>query len=80
MNHLVADPHLEHCPDFASPIFHASCLALLSPTVDDAQAAIMLQTIWVATNTAQKVQWQQQLDNDALEATEQRRLLAEADA
>ncbi|KAG2130731.1 hypothetical protein DEU56DRAFT_740482 [Suillus clintonianus] len=39
----------------------------------------MLQTIWTATNTALKVQWQQQLDDDALQAENQRRLLAEAD-
>ncbi|KAG1761298.1 hypothetical protein EDD22DRAFT_745372, partial [Suillus occidentalis] len=74
-----ADPHFEHCPDFASAVFQASRTPLLGPTVDDAQAATMLQTIWVATNATQRVQWQQQLDGDALEAAAQRRLLAEAE-
>ncbi|KAG2029116.1 hypothetical protein BDR03DRAFT_824397, partial [Suillus americanus] len=47
---------------------------------DDAQAAIMLKTIWLATNETLKTQWQQQLDADVLEAEEQRHILAEEEA
>jgi hypothetical protein len=79
MNRLTINPNLEQCPDFTSALFQASRTPLLSPTVDDNQAAVTLQMIWAATNAAQRVQWQQQLDSDALAATEQRRLLAEAD-
>jgi hypothetical protein len=79
MNHLTIDPNSEQCSDFTSAIFQASCTPLLSPTVDDTQAAVILQTIWPATNAAQRVQWQQQLDSDALATAEQCHLLAEAD-
>jgi hypothetical protein len=40
----------------------------------------MLQTIWVATNATLKAQWQLQLDEDALAAAEQQRLLDDANA
>ncbi|KAG2347096.1 hypothetical protein BDR05DRAFT_945484 [Suillus weaverae] len=76
---LNADPKLEHCPDFTSINFVASCTPLPGPTTDDAQAAVMLQTIWVATNAARKVQWQQQLEEVELQAMEQHRLLSKAD-
>ncbi|KAG2087592.1 hypothetical protein BD769DRAFT_1372955 [Suillus cothurnatus] len=79
MNCLTIDPNLEQCPDFTSALFQASRTPLLSPTVDDNQAAVTLQMIWAATNAAQRVQWQQQLDSDTLAATEQHRLLAEVD-
>ncbi|KAG2118569.1 hypothetical protein BD769DRAFT_1672229 [Suillus cothurnatus] len=39
MNHLTINPNLEQCPDFTSAIFQASRTPLLSPTVDDTQAA-----------------------------------------
>lgn len=38
-----------------------------------------MRSMWVATNTALKVQWQQQLEEEELHAAEQRRLLSEAD-
>ncbi|KAG2118500.1 hypothetical protein BD769DRAFT_1749837 [Suillus cothurnatus] len=79
MNRLTINPNLEQCSDFTSAIFQASHTPLLSPTVDDTQAAVILQTIWPATNAAQRVQWQQQLDSDALATAEQHHLLAEAD-
>jgi hypothetical protein len=53
MNHLTIDPNLEQCPDFTSAIFQASRTPLLSPTVDDTQAAVILQMICAATNAAQ---------------------------
>jgi len=79
MNHLTIDPNLEQCPDFTLAIFQASCTPLLSLTVDDPQAAVILQMICAAINTAQWVQWQQQLDSDALATAKQCCLLAEAD-
>ncbi|KAG1847229.1 hypothetical protein F4604DRAFT_1594649 [Suillus subluteus] len=51
---------------------------LLNPTTNEAQAAVMLQTIWTATNSALKLQWQLQLDTDAAAAAEEQRLLDEA--
>ncbi|KAG1820585.1 uncharacterized protein BJ212DRAFT_1266680, partial [Suillus subaureus] len=80
MNRLQADPTLEQCPDFASAIFQASQAPLLGPMIDDAQAAVILQTIWVATNNALKTQWQQQLNADVLQAEEQHCILAEEEA
>jgi hypothetical protein len=53
MNCLTIDPNLEQCPDFTLAIFQASCTPLLSPMVDDTQAAVILQMIWAATNAAQ---------------------------
>ncbi|KAG1781491.1 hypothetical protein EV702DRAFT_962263, partial [Suillus placidus] len=78
MNRLVSDPNLEHCPDFTSISFQPSRTPLLSPTTDDGQAVVTLQTIWVATNATLKAQWQRQLDEDALAAGEQQCLLDEA--
>ncbi|KAG1807348.1 uncharacterized protein BJ212DRAFT_1303554 [Suillus subaureus] len=50
------------------------------PTINDTQAAALLQTFWIATNAALKLQWQQQLAADKLIAAERRRLLIEEDA
>jgi hypothetical protein len=62
MNRLATDPNLQQCPDFTSDTFQASRAPLLNPAVDNAQAAIILQTIWLATNSALKIQWQEQVD------------------
>ncbi|KAG1798692.1 uncharacterized protein BJ212DRAFT_1305712 [Suillus subaureus] len=78
MNRLIVDPNLEHCPDFTLAAFQPSCLLLLNPLTDDAQAAVMLQNIWLAMNSTLKIQWQQQLDSDTLEVTEQQCLLDKA--
>lgn len=82
MTRLLADPTLAQCPDFTSVAFNASRALLLSPAIDDAQAAAMLRTIWLATNTALTKQWQRQLDSDAqaVQVAEQQRLLAEDEA
>ncbi|KAG1835951.1 hypothetical protein DFJ58DRAFT_623727, partial [Suillus subalutaceus] len=80
MNRLQTDPNIEQCPDFTSAGLQASRAPLLSPVIDDAQAVVMLQTIWVATNATLKAQWQQQLDADVLEAEEQQRILVEEEA
>ncbi|KAG1842898.1 hypothetical protein F4604DRAFT_1544066, partial [Suillus subluteus] len=80
MNRLVTDPNLEHCPDFTSAAFQATRATFLTPTINDTQAGVMLQTMWNATNATLKLQWQQQLDDDTLEAAEQHRLLAEEEA
>ncbi|KAG1853871.1 hypothetical protein C8R48DRAFT_610485 [Suillus tomentosus] len=77
MTKLVSDPNLEPCPDFTSAGFQNSCTPLLSPTTDNDQAAAILRTIWIATNSTLKIHWQLQLEAEALEATEQQRLLDE---
>ncbi|KAG2054464.1 hypothetical protein BDR06DRAFT_884145 [Suillus hirtellus] len=78
MNRLVTDPNLEQCPNFSSAMFQACRTPLLNHTTDDAQAADTLRDFWLATNAALKVQWQVQLDADALEAADQQHLLDEA--
>jgi hypothetical protein len=78
MNRLSSDPSLELCPDFASLDFHASRAPLLSPTVDDTQAAATLHTIWTASNATLRIQWQRQLDADLVLLAEQQRLTTEA--
>jgi hypothetical protein len=75
MNRLATDPNLQQCPDFTSDAFQVSHAPLLNPAVDNAQAAVILQTIWLATNSALKIQWQEQADVDRLEAVEQQCLL-----
>ncbi|KAG2352860.1 hypothetical protein BDR07DRAFT_1497488 [Suillus spraguei] len=80
MAHLIADPTLEACPDFTSAPFHTTRTTLLCPTVNDAQAATMLQAMWTATNIALQTQWHQQLADDTLATVEQNHLLAEEDA
>ncbi|KAG1800121.1 hypothetical protein EV424DRAFT_1587643 [Suillus variegatus] len=79
MLRLDVDPNLECCPDFASPTFQDSRNLLLSPSVDNAQAAITLRTIWSANNASLKTQWQLQLDADAVVSAEKERVLAEAE-
>ncbi|KAG2104607.1 hypothetical protein BD769DRAFT_1326402, partial [Suillus cothurnatus] len=75
MNRLATDPNLQQCPDFTSDTFQASHAPLLNLAVNNAQAAVILQTIWLATNSALKIQWQEQVDADGLEAVEQQCLL-----
>ncbi|KAG1887409.1 uncharacterized protein F5891DRAFT_988454 [Suillus fuscotomentosus] len=80
MPRLVADPNLEQCPDYSSEVFEPCRAPLLSNDLDDTQAAATLRTFWHATNSALKVQWQLQLESDALEAQKQQCLVDEAAA
>jgi hypothetical protein len=78
MNRLSSDPSLDPCPDFTLVDFHASRAPLLTPLVDDAQAAVILHTIWTASNATLRVQWKRQIDADLALLTEQQRLMTEA--
>ncbi|KAG1852605.1 hypothetical protein C8R48DRAFT_676111 [Suillus tomentosus] len=80
MARILVDPTMAQCPDFTSIEFQPSRTPLLSPVMDDAQAAAMLRTIWLATNATLTEKWQLQVASDAQEVAEQQRLLAEEEA
>src|SRR6266478_2425365 len=79
MPRIQLDPGLSECPDFASVIYAAARAPFINPTTTEEQAIQFLKDIWTAGNKADKVRWQQQIDDDAAALTERRRLQLEAD-
>lgn len=78
MQRLHSDPSLLICPDFLTDTYQTSRASLVTPTITEEQAADLLRTVWVTTNNALRVQWQQQLVEDECLQAEQRRLAEEA--
>ncbi|KAF8799181.1 hypothetical protein BYT27DRAFT_7044024, partial [Phlegmacium glaucopus] len=72
-------PALSECPDFASPVYAAARNPFINPNTNEEQAIQFLKDIWQAGNEADKLSWQQQVDDDAIALTEQQRLQSEAD-
>ncbi|KAG1728933.1 hypothetical protein EDB19DRAFT_1642298 [Suillus lakei] len=77
MNRLLSDPHAEICPDFTSDFYQASRALLVALNNTDQQAVELLQAVWVATNAAQQVQWQNQIAEDQVILVEQQCLADE---
>ncbi|KAG1800503.1 hypothetical protein EV424DRAFT_1332165 [Suillus variegatus] len=78
MQRLHSDPSLLICPDFLTDTYQTSRASLVTPTITEEQAADLLRTVWVTTNNALRVQWQQQLIEDECLQAEQRHLAEEA--
>ncbi|KAG1872650.1 hypothetical protein C8R48DRAFT_670146 [Suillus tomentosus] len=77
MNRLTSDPHVEVCPDFTLDFYRTSRAPLVALNNTDAEAAALLQTVWVTTNAARRTQWQDQVAADNVLAVENQRLLNE---
>ncbi|KAG1722380.1 uncharacterized protein EDB91DRAFT_1273814 [Suillus paluster] len=71
MNRLISDPSTEICPDFTSNFYQTSRAPLVALNNTEEQAAVLLQAVWTATNTAQRTQWQNQIAADQIAAAEQ---------
>ncbi|KAG1720822.1 uncharacterized protein EDB91DRAFT_1279772 [Suillus paluster] len=71
MNRLISDPSTEICPDFTSNFYQTSRALLVALNNTEEQAAVLLQAVWTATNTAQRTQWQNQIAADQIAAAEQ---------
>ncbi|KAH9943868.1 hypothetical protein B0H21DRAFT_792420, partial [Amylocystis lapponica] len=75
---IVNDPNNLECPDYASDTFVNARAAFVNANMTEEQAVVALQGLWKAGNDADKVLWQQQVDQEALDAVEQVRLAEEA--
>jgi hypothetical protein len=80
MPRIQFDPSLQECPDFASGTYAAARAPFVNPTTTEEQAIQLLKAFWTTSNEADKVRWQQQIDEDEAALTEARRLQSEADA
>ena len=79
MPHILSDPGLEKCPNYASPIYEATRAPLVNDNTTEAQAIQFLKNIWTAGNQADKVSWQQQKEQDEALRTEQLHTQLDAD-
>ncbi|KAG1730064.1 hypothetical protein EDB19DRAFT_1741483 [Suillus lakei] len=77
MNRLPYDPSANVCPDFMDERYRAGRTVFVTPNISEVQAAATLRGIWVTTNDALCVQWQQQVIEDDRLRTEQQRLAEE---
>ncbi|KAG1775770.1 hypothetical protein EV702DRAFT_946870, partial [Suillus placidus] len=77
MNRLLGDPNGNICPDFMDERYRASRTVFVTANTTDDQAAVTLRAIWVTTNEALCVQWQQQVAEDERLRAKQQRLAQE---
>ncbi|KAG1717416.1 hypothetical protein EDB19DRAFT_1816144 [Suillus lakei] len=77
MNRLPYDPSANVCPDFMDERYRAGRTVFVTPNISEVQAAATLRGIWVTTNDALCIQWQQQVVEDDRLRTEQQRLAEE---
>ncbi|KAG1826975.1 uncharacterized protein BJ212DRAFT_1257574 [Suillus subaureus] len=64
MDRLHSDPWFLACPDFMIDWYQISCTSMVTANVTEAQAAKTLCNIWVVTNEALCLQWQEQVVED----------------
>ena len=72
MPRLLINPNSTQCPDYTLDIYFTVRLPFVTPDSDHGQAAAILTTVWEAQNTIEKQQWQDQIDQDVIEANERR--------
>lgn len=80
MNRLLSDPNVEICPDFTSVFYQTSRAPLVAANNTEDQAANLLQAVWVATNAAQRLQWQAQVALDQVAEADRQRLVDQENA
>ncbi|KAH9932402.1 hypothetical protein B0H21DRAFT_760592 [Amylocystis lapponica] len=78
MPRLVTDPNGLECPDNGSATFTNARARFVNANMTEEQAIAALRDIWQAGNDEDKVLWQHQLEQDAVDAAEQARLTDEA--
>lgn len=79
MPRIQFDPGLLECPDYASPIYAAARAPFINPNTTEEQAIELLKVFWNAGNQADKLRWQQQIDDDNTALQEQQQIQLEAD-
>ena len=67
--HTCVQPYLQ--------VFEQTCAPLVNDTTNHEQATALLNNLWTASNTAEKLLWQAQLDADELEVQATHQLEAE---
>ena len=80
MPRIQFDPGLLECPDFSSVTYAAARAPFVNETTTENQAIQLLKKFWTAGNDADKVTWQQQINEDDAALAEAHRLQSEADA
>ena len=68
MPRILINPNSLLCPDYTLQVFEQTHTALVNDTTTHAQAAALLTNLWTASNAAENLLWQAQLDADELEA------------
>jgi UDP-N-acetylglucosamine pyrophosphorylase len=64
MPRILLDPNLNHCPDYSLGVFEQTCTTLVNATTTHDQVTAFLTNIWNATNAAEKLIWQAQVEAD----------------
>ena len=72
MLRLLINPNMTQCPDYTLDIYFTVWLPFVTLDLDHRQAATILTMVWEAQNAIEKQQWQDQLDQDVIEANERR--------
>lgn len=68
MPRILFNPSSQTCPDYTLQVFEQTRIPFVNDTTTHEQAAILLTNFWTASNAAEKLLWQAQLDADELEA------------
>jgi hypothetical protein len=86
MPRILINPSSQQRPDYSLPVFEQTRTPLVNDTTSHEQAAVLLTNLWTASNQAEKVLWQAQIDADELEAEavrqqeDEARMVREAEA
>jgi hypothetical protein len=73
MPRILVNPNSLLCPDYTLQVFEQTRTSLVNDTTTHAQAAALLTNLWTASNAAENLLWQAQLDADELDAEAARR-------
>ncbi|KAG2339974.1 hypothetical protein BDR05DRAFT_991747 [Suillus weaverae] len=74
MPRIRDDPNFNICPDYASDTFVNTRAQLINNNIAEEQAVQLLRNIWEANNDADKILWQQQVENDREQCAQHQRL------
>ncbi|KIJ52292.1 hypothetical protein M422DRAFT_89702, partial [Sphaerobolus stellatus SS14] len=77
---MLINPNDFECPDFSLPEYQKAREKFISPTCDDAQAAITLRVAWLANNEMDRERWQRTQEESAMREAEALRERAEREA
>lgn len=77
---ILSDPNEAACPDFASEDYSTARNSLISDTIDEATALVMLTASWNANNAAEKVLWARQVELEAAAVADMARQVQEEQA
>ncbi|KIN97933.1 hypothetical protein M404DRAFT_31874 [Pisolithus tinctorius Marx 270] len=76
----MEDPNQAIWPDFSTEEYNKACLQLVSDTVDNEQAAWILESLWEINNNREKAQWAACKAEEAWQAQEVEEQAAEEHA